>query len=52
MSLLGRRGESNAYTDLLGCVFFGLFDAFEFIFFDPLFFFQIKIILKPKPEFR
>jgi len=39
------------YTDLLGCVFFGLFDAFEFILFDSLFFLYIIVILKSKPEF-
>ncbi len=46
-----RCGTPMTYTDLLGCVLFGLFDAFEFLFFDPFFFFYIIIILKPKPEF-
>jgi len=44
-------GAPMTYTDLLGGVLFGLFDAFEFLFFDPFFFFYIIIILKPKPEF-
>jgi hypothetical protein len=48
-----RKNQSKpiAYTDLLGCVLFGLFNAFEFFFFCPSFFFYIVIILKSKPEF-
>ena len=48
---LSRHGAAIAYTDLLGCVFFGLFDAFEFILFGSLFFLYIIVILKSKPEF-
>ena len=46
-----RCGKPIAYTDLLGCVLFGFFNAFEFFFFGPSFFFNIIIILKSKPEF-
>jgi len=43
--------KAMTYTDLLGCVLFGLFDAFKFTFFGPLFFLYIIIILNSKPEF-